>query len=226
MRLSRIRIAGVVLSLVAVFAPQSIATGKAPLRIGLPCRQEGAVSGTTLRPLVCQKRKGKLVWVLTRSTSAMSPTPKSTPSTEVTTVSQRNAVAKAASYLRFSAFSRSGLIAQLEFEGFSKADATFGVDAQRVDWTAQAVKKGASYLRTSAFSRTGLISQLEFEGFSTSEATVGADSQNADWNTQAARKAASYLRSSSFSRSGLIGQLEFEGFTRSQAEFGVASVGL
>jgi len=144
----------------------------------------------------------------------------------VGTVSQRNAVSKAASYLRTTSFSRSGLISQLEFEGFSREDATYGVDAQNADWRAQAVKKGASYLRTMAFSRSGLIGQLEFEGFSTSDATFGADAQNADWNAQAAKKAASYLRTSAFSRSGLISQLEFEGFTRSQAEFGVNSVGL
>jgi hypothetical protein len=144
----------------------------------------------------------------------------------VGTVSQRNAVSRAASYLRTSAFSRSGLISQLEYEGFSRDDATYGVDAQNADWRAQAVKKGASYLRTSAFSRSGLISQLEFEGFSSSEATYGTDAQNVDWNTQAANKAASYLRTSSFSRSGLISQLEYEGFTRAQAEYGVNSVGL
>jgi len=142
------------------------------------------------------------------------------------TVSQRNAVAKAASYLRSSAFSRIGLIEQLEYEGFSREDATYGVDARNVDWMAQAVKKGASYLRSSAFSRSGLIAQLEYEGFTAAEAQFGTDSQNADWNQQAAKKAASYLRSSSFSRSGLIGQLEYEGFTRAQAEFGVNSVGL
>ena len=142
------------------------------------------------------------------------------------TVSQRNAVSRAASYLRSSAFSRSGLIGQLEYEGFSNSDATYGVDAQNADWNSQAVKKGASYLRTSSFSRTGLIGQLEFEGFSNSQSVYGTDSQNADWNAQAAKKAASYLKSSSFSRSGLISQLLYEGFTQAQAEYGVSTTGL
>ena len=142
------------------------------------------------------------------------------------TVSQRNAVSKAASYLRSSAFSRSGLIGQLEYEGFSTSDATYGVDAQNADWNAQAVKKGASYLRTSSFSRTSLIGQLEYEGFSNSQSVYGTDSQNADWNAQAAKKAASYLKSSSFSRSGLISQLLYEGFTQAQAEYGVGTTGL
>jgi hypothetical protein len=75
------------------------------------------------------------------------------------------------------AFSRSGLIKQLEFEGFEKADATYGVDALKVDWNEQAAKKAESYLETQSFSRKGLIDQLKFEGFSTEEATYGV-SQN------------------------------------------------
>jgi len=144
----------------------------------------------------------------------------------VGTVSQRNAVAKAASYLRSSAFSRTGLIGQLQYEGFSLEDSTYGVDAQTVDWNTQAVKKAASYLRTSAFSRSGLIGQLEYENFSNAEAIFGVDAQGADWNAQAAKKAASYLRSSSFSRSGLISQLLYEGFSQSEAQYGVSTTGL
>jgi hypothetical protein len=90
------------------------------------------------------------------------------------TVSQSNAVKKAKSYLSYSAFSRSGLIAQLEFEGFSTSDATYGTDAQNANWNDQAAKKGKSYLEMSGYSRSGLIDQLEFEGFTTKEATFGA----------------------------------------------------
>ena len=161
----------------------------------------------------------------TVATTTTTTTTTTTPS-QSGTVSQRNAVSKAASYLRSSAFSRSGLIGQLEYEGFSTSDATYGVDAQNADWNAQAVKKGASYLRTSSFSRTSLIGQLEYEGFSNSQSVYGTDSQNADWNAQAAKKAASYLKSSSFSRSGLISQLLYEGFTQAQAEYGVGTTGL
>ena len=163
-----------------------------------------------------------------RSTTATTTTASTTTTTTVPagTVSQRNAVSKGASYLRSSSFSRSGLISQLQYEGFSVEDATYGTDAQNADWNAQAVKKGASYLRSSSFSRSGLISQLQYEGFSGSEATYGTDSQNADWNAQAAKKAASYLRSSSFSRSGLISQLLYEGFSQAQAEYGVGTTGL
>jgi hypothetical protein len=208
------------------------------------CKKAGAVStakskGKTVR-VKCTKVGGKLRWVQVKTTTPKKPTTTTTPkkpkaptTTTVTTtpaltgtVSQRNAAAKAASYLRSSAFSRTGLIEQLKFEGFSVEDSTFGVDAQNADWNSQAVKKGASYLRSSAFSRTGLIEQLEYEGFTNAESVFGVDAQNADWNSQAAKKAASYLRSSSFSRSGLIGQLLYEGFTQTEAEYGVSTTGL
>jgi hypothetical protein len=142
------------------------------------------------------------------------------------TVSQRNAISRATSYLRSSSFSRSGLIGQLQYEGFSIDDATYGVDALNTNWNAQAVKKATSYLRSSSFSRSGLIDQMIFEGFSSSESVYGVDAQNADWNLQAAKKAASYLQSSSFTRGSLISQLLFEGFSQSQAEYGVSTTGL
>lgn len=141
------------------------------------------------------------------------------------TKAQENARKSAKSYLNYSAFSRSGLIKQLEYEKYSTADATYGVDAQGADWNAQAVKSGKSYLEYSAFSRSGLIKQLEFEGFSLEQATYGTDSQSADWNAQAAKSAKSYLEYSSFSRASLISQLEFEGFTTEQATYGATANG-
>ena len=90
------------------------------------------------------------------------------------TLGQSNAVAKAESYLDFSAFSRKGLIEQLEFEGFDTADAQYAVDKVDPDWNEQAALKAKSYLEFSSFSRTGLIDQLKFEGFSDAEAEFGA----------------------------------------------------
>jgi SOS response regulatory protein OraA/RecX len=88
-------------------------------------------------------------------------------------VSQRNARQKAGEYLSFMAFSRSGLIRQLEYEGFSNADATYGVDANNVDWNQQAAAKAADYLSMMSFSRSGLIAQLLYEGFSQAQADYG-----------------------------------------------------
>ncbi len=91
------------------------------------------------------------------------------------TVSQKNAVRKAKEYLAVMAFSRDGLIKQLEFEGFSNEDATYGVDNVSVDWNEQAVKKAKEYLDTMAFSRDSLIKQLEFEGFTYEQAVYGVE---------------------------------------------------
>jgi hypothetical protein len=142
------------------------------------------------------------------------------------TVSQTNAREMADSYLRSSAFSLEGLIEQLEYEGFSKEDATYGTEAVKADWKEQALLSAESYLKSSAFSQTGLLDQLVYEGFTGEEAEYGAMNVEADWNEQAAKSAESYLKSSSFSRTGLIDQLLYEGFTQEQAEFGVDQAGL
>ena len=148
----------------------------------------------------------------------------SSPSESMTT-GQRNALASADTYLRFMNFSYSGLVKQLEFEGFTTEEATFAADHCGADWMEQAKGSALSYLNVSAFSYTGLIDQLEFEGYTTEEATYGADQCGADWMEQAAKSAKSYLSFSSFSRSGLIDQLEFEGFTHEQAVYGAEQNG-
>lgn len=102
-------------------------------------------------------------------TSAITPTPSMT-------VSQKNALAKAKSYLEFSAFSHDGLVAQLEFEQFSHADAVYAADNCGADWNEQAAKKAESYMSYSAFSRGGLIDQLKFEKFTQEQAEYGATS--------------------------------------------------
>jgi Host cell surface-exposed lipoprotein len=80
-------------------------------------------------------------------------------------MSQQNAVRKAENYLDYTAFSRQGLINQLEYDNFSTEDAIFAVDHITVDWNEQAVKKAKKYLDYTAFSRGGLINQLEYDGF-------------------------------------------------------------
>lgn len=89
--------------------------------------------------------------------------------------SQQRAVGTAKSYLEFMAFSRSGLIDQLEYEGYSTKDATIAVDSLSISWKKQAVKMAKSYLEFMDFSLSGLIDQLEFEGFTPSQAEYGAE---------------------------------------------------
>jgi len=87
--------------------------------------------------------------------------------------SQQNAVRAAEDYLEVSSFSRTGLIEQLEYSGYSTADAVFAVDSIAVDWNAQAVKAAKDYLEVSAFSRSALIEQLVYAGFTPSQAAYG-----------------------------------------------------
>lgn len=143
----------------------------------------------------------------------------------IPTTGESNALRQANSYLSFMAFSRDGLIDQLEFEGYTSDEAVYAVDNCGANWNEQAVKKAKSYLGTMAFSRSGLIEQLEFEGFAEDEATYGADNCDADWYEQAAKKAKSYLDLMSFSRDGLIDQLEFDGFTYEEAVYGAEQNG-
>ncbi len=131
---------------------------------GQKCSKVGLRSGTKKAPLICAKTGKKLVWKSSKTTVA---------TTVKETASQNNAKKAAKSYLSIMAFSRTSLIKQLEFEKYSTADATYGVDAQNADWNAQAAKSAKSYLELMAFSRTSLIDQLVFEGFSQAEAEYG-----------------------------------------------------
>ena len=109
------------------------------------------------------------------ATKTSSSTSRTESSSSAMTSSQKNALKKAESYLKYSAFSYSGLIDQLEYEGFSTSDATYAVDHCGADWKEQAVKRAESYLKYSSFSKSGLIDQLEYEGFTHEQATYGAD---------------------------------------------------
>lgn len=102
------------------------------------------------------------------------PAPEHTPApTESTTMGQRNALSKANQYLSIMAFSHSGLINQLEFEGYTTEEATYGADNCGADWNEQAAKKAQQYIDLMSFSRQGLIDQLKFDGFTQSQAEYG-----------------------------------------------------
>ena len=81
---------------------------------------------------------------------------------------------EAESYLDVMAFSYSGLKEQLEYEGYTSDQATYGADNCGADWNEQAVKCAKSYLDSMSFSRDELISQLEYEGFTRAQAEYGA----------------------------------------------------
>lgn len=94
--------------------------------------------------------------------------------TAAPTTGESNALKKAFQYLNVMAFSRTGLIAQLEYDGFTTAEATYAVDNCGTDWNEQAASKAEQYLSIMGFSKDGLISQLEYDGFTHEQAVYGA----------------------------------------------------
>ena len=167
----------------------------------------------------------------TTSNSTSAPTQQTTSGNTSTTHSptsnatsgEQRAAERARSYLGTMAFSREGLIDQLEYEGFSHSEAVYGADNAGADWSEQAALKAREYLRTMPFSRAGLIDQLEYEGFTTDQAEYGVSVCGADWNEQAVKKARQYLDLMPFSYDELVDQLEYEGFTHSEAVYGASN---
>ena len=154
------------------------------------------------------------------------PTPQPTPDlSDGLTLEERNAYKKAQSYLSHLAYSESGLLKQLDYEGFSPEAAAVAIERLNPDWNEQAVKKAKSYLSHLAYSESGLLKQLDYEGFTPEQARFGVDHSDADWFAEAAEKAASYMEHLAYSRDGLYRQLEYEGFTPDQIEFALADVG-
>ena len=92
---------------------------------------------------------------------------------ESATQGQINALRAAKNYLRTVPLSYSGLIQQLEFEGYSEQEAKYGADHCGADWNEQAAKAAKNYLNIMSFSRSGLIQQLEFEGYTSDQAEYG-----------------------------------------------------
>ncbi len=87
--------------------------------------------------------------------------------------SQYQATRMAQQYLRSMPFSKSGLINQLKYEGFSTRQATRAAGSVRVSWKSQAAKMAKNYLQTMPFSKSGLLEQLRYEGFSAGQAAYG-----------------------------------------------------
>ncbi len=113
------------------------------------------------------------------SVTETNPTETTTPEIEeeidTATMGEKNALKKALSYLDVLAFSREGLIEQLEYDRFTHQEAVYGVDNSGADWNKQAALKAQSYLDVLAFSREGLIEQLEYDGFTRAQAEYGVE---------------------------------------------------
>ncbi|MGC5222939.1 Ltp family lipoprotein [Micromonospora sp. DT81.3] len=102
-----------------------------------------------------------------------SPAEPEAPAASGLTLAQQNAVERARGYLDMMGFSRSDLIGQLEYEGFTVEDATLAVDRLAPDWNAEAVEAARGFLDVSSFTRDTLLDALLYRGFSQSEAEAG-----------------------------------------------------
>lgn len=129
----------------------------------------------TVKQQVSYKLRSGKGWGKTRTAKLTQTLTVKTAAAKKVTRSQQNALGKAKQYLNFTAFSREGLIRQLEFEGFSYADASWAADKVGANWNKQAARMAEQYLDFTYFSREGLIGQLEFEGFTSSQARYGVN---------------------------------------------------
>lgn len=107
------------------------------------------------------------------STTTTTPSTSSNVSTPSPTMGEKNALGSAREYLSISAFSYSGLIHQLEYEGYSTEEATYAADNCNANWNEQAAKSAKEYLDISSFSRQELINQLIYEGYTQEQAEYG-----------------------------------------------------
>jgi Host cell surface-exposed lipoprotein len=98
--------------------------------------------------------------------------------TQQYTVSQHSAIQDAESYLQTEpGFSKLGLIGQLEYDKFPRADARFAVNHITVNWDQQAAADAKNYMQTEGgFSYGGLVQQLEYDKFTPAQAAHGARS--------------------------------------------------
>ena len=87
------------------------------------------------------------------NTSALRPS--SAPSDSIST-GKKNALKSAEQYLNVMAFSYSGLIDQLEYEGYTAEEAEYAAKNCGANWNERAVKSAEQHLATMSFSRQSL----------------------------------------------------------------------
>ena len=89
----------------------------------------------------------------------------------------QNCYDTAMSYLDFMAFSRNGLIHQLQHDGYTNnaiSNALDLLEKDYVSWDIEAVKKAQEYMETFSFSQQRLYEQLVHDGFTEEQANYGA----------------------------------------------------
>ena len=139
---------------------------------------------------------------------------------------EESALKAAKDYLECTAFSRDGLIKQLEVDKkFTHSESVYAVDNCGADWNDQALKTAQSYLKIGGVGYSGMVDQLVYVGFTSEEAAYAVDNCGADWYEQAELTARMFVDSSTpITKKELVDTLEYLGFTSDQAEYGVNRV--
>lgn len=106
-------------------------------------------------------------------TKTQDSTPSPNPANAAATTGEKNALKAAKEYLNIAAFSYTGLMDQLKYEGYSDSEAKYGADNCGANWKEQAAKAAKEYLDITSFSRSGLIEQLVYDGYTQAEAEYG-----------------------------------------------------
>ncbi len=119
------------------------------------------------------------------------------------------------------AFSRQGLIEQLEVIGHSHDSAEEAADAIETDWNEMALKQAGSLLNLMPLSERGLTGKLSEAGFTEEETEYAVRNCGADWKENACKLAASYVNLMTFTRVDLLKQLQFDGFSYEMALYAV-----
>ena len=71
-------------------------------------------------------------------------------------------------------YSRSTLLTQLQYDGFSAEEATYGADNCGADWNMQATVAATHLVASGITDKDGLVAQLQALGFTADEAVYGA----------------------------------------------------
>lgn len=140
------------------------------------------------------------------------------------TQGERNAEQSARQYVGSMDFSEKELFDQLLYEGFTEAEARYGVEHCGADWYAEALDSAKGYVGSMSFSEEELYDQLLYDGFTESQARHGVQGCGADWDAEAEESARQYLESFPMSKKELYEQLLYEGFTEDQARKAVDEV--
>jgi hypothetical protein len=136
------------------------------------------------------------------------------------TVRDRQALSKAKSDLRAEPYSLEGLVVQLNFGGYTMAEATYGAENSGANWNHEALVAAKENLATKAYSMKGLIERLKIAKFTAVQASYGVANSGANWNAEAYKAAEESLAVVKIPTSELIGQLRSSGFTAAQATYG------